>query len=118
MATALSGPAKRLQNELADVARNPLPPFLLRLGLEGASDPEADPDSDDDVTRWTAVMRGAPGSAYEHGRWQLAMRAPEGYPMKPPAVRFVTHVCHPNVDFKVRGALRISGMGASKTWEG
>ena len=105
MTTTGSGPAKRLQNELADIARNPLPPFLLRLGLEDVYDTDTGPDSDADVTRWTAVMRGAPGSAYEQGRWQLAVRAPEGYPMKPPAVRFITRICHPNVDFKVRGAL-------------
>lgn len=35
------------------------------------------------------------------GRWKLDIKIPETYPLAPPAVRFVTPVCHPNVNFKV-----------------
>jgi len=35
------------------------------------------------------------------GLWKLDIKIPETYPLAPPAVRFVTPVCHPNVNFKV-----------------
>ena len=66
-------------------------------------------------------MKGAPGSAYEEGVWKLDVRVPEGYPMKPPEVRFVTRCCHPNVGWKVclgfcfGGGVRMLVRGV---WEG
>ena len=92
---------KRLHAELAEVSKpGALPPFLLHLGPADGGDAPAE----DDLTRWTCVMRGGEGSgSYAHGCWRLVVRVHDGYPMKPPGVRFVTPVCHPNVDFKVRG---------------
>lgn len=34
------------------------------------------------------------------GLWQLDIRIPDAYPNSPPAIRFVTPICHPNVHFK------------------
>ena len=46
-------------------------------------------------------MKGPLHGAYENGCWKLDIQVPENYPMQPPAVRFVTRCCHPNVDVKV-----------------
>lgn len=38
------------------------------------------------------------------GCWKLDIVIPEQYPMVPPTVKFITPICHPNVNFKVRRA--------------
>jgi ubiquitin-conjugating enzyme E2 N len=37
-------------------------------------------------------------SPYEEGIFKLEIFLPEGYPMTPPKVRFLTKIYHPNVD--------------------
>lgn len=34
------------------------------------------------------------------GRWLLDIHIPNAYPLSPPSIRFITPICHPNVDFK------------------
>ena len=34
------------------------------------------------------------------GRWRLSVTLPPNYPLSPPNVKFITPICHPNVDFK------------------
>ena len=89
---------KRILAELAQLndGKDPLPPYILRLG------PSNEAGGGDDITRWTAVLKGpGGGSAYEDGVWRVDVRLPEGYPMKPPECRFVTRCCHPNVGWTV-----------------
>ncbi|KAF2834084.1 ubiquitin-conjugating enzyme [Patellaria atrata CBS 101060] len=82
-------PTKRLLNELQTYQHEPNG-ALLQLG----------PASDDELTHWTAVMKGVLGTAYEGGLWKLDIRIPPSYPHTPPEIRFVTPICHPNVHFK------------------
>ncbi|OCK79365.1 ubiquitin-conjugating enzyme [Lepidopterella palustris CBS 459.81] len=82
-------PTKRLLNELQTYQSDPND-ALVELG----------PVSDNELTHWTAVMKGVPGTAYEGGRWKLDIRIPSNYPNAPPEVKFVTRICHPNVNFK------------------
>ena len=65
--------------------------FLVSLG----------PVSDKELLTWEAILKGVPNTAYEHGVWKLSIRIPESYPLSPPNLRFVTPICHPNVQFKV-----------------
>jgi hypothetical protein len=82
---------KRLTRELTQSSASPLPPYLTHLS----------PVSDDNITHWTATLHGPPSTAYASGRWQLDINVPEEYPLKPPSVRFVTRIAHPNVNFTV-----------------
>ncbi|KAL1646263.1 hypothetical protein SLS61_007928 [Didymella pomorum] len=34
------------------------------------------------------------------GTWLLDIHIPSTYPNSPPSIRFITPICHPNVDFK------------------
>lgn len=101
-------PMKRLMTELQTYQSDPND-ALLELG-----------PTDDDVMHWRAVMKGVDGTAYEGmpysgalrrhpsymlitfqgGIWLLDIRIPSQYPLVAPTVRFVTPICHPNVDFK------------------
>lgn len=51
--------------------------------------------------RWGGESLGKRADRTPEGRWKLDIRIPETYPLAPPSVRFVTPVCHPNVNFKV-----------------
>ncbi|KAF2137494.1 uncharacterized protein K452DRAFT_257560 [Aplosporella prunicola CBS 121167] len=89
MAGRSQTPAKRLLVELQTYQTDPND-ALLHLG----------PVSDDELTRWTAVMKGPTGTPYENGRWLLTINIPPNYPLTAPIIKFVTPICHPNVHFK------------------
>jgi len=83
-----ASPIKRLMTELQTYQSDPND-ALLELGPQ-----------DDDVMHWQAVMKGVAGTAYEGGIWLLDIRIPAQYPLAAPTIRFITPICHPNVDFK------------------
>eukprot|EP00440_Ansanella_granifera_P061949 gb/GFBE01067165.1/.p1 GENE.gb/GFBE01067165.1/~~gb/GFBE01067165.1/.p1 ORF type:complete len:150 (+),score=37.90 gb/GFBE01067165.1/:1-450(+) len=43
-------------------------------------------------------MAGPDGTPYSGGVYNLELFLPEGYPMEPPKVRFLTKIYHPNID--------------------
>jgi len=88
MAGSSRGATKRLMTELQSYQKDPNAE-LLDLG-----------PADEDVMHWRAVMKGVEGTAYEGGTWLLDIHIPPSYPNSPPTIRFITPICHPNVDFK------------------
>ncbi|KAI9189393.1 Ubiquitin-conjugating enzyme E2 2 [Blastocladiella emersonii ATCC 22665] len=68
---------KRLQND---------PP----AGVSGAPNP-------DNIMTWNAVIFGPPETPFEDGTFKLVMEFDETYPNKPPKVKFVSKMFHPNV---------------------
>jgi len=51
----------------------------------------------DDIMSWTAVMFGPDDTPWEGGTFQLEVTFTEEFPTKPPHVRFVTKMFHPNI---------------------
>ena len=51
----------------------------------------------DNIMLWTAVIFGPDDTPWEGGTFNLVLEFSEEYPNKPPKVRFVSHVFHPNV---------------------
>jgi len=62
------------------------PPF----GVNGA--PE-----ENDIMKWTAVIFGPTDTPWEGGTFKLTLDFSEEYPNKPPKVKFVTKMFHPNI---------------------
>lgn len=79
---------KRIQSELktikTEIKENP---NILRV----------DCDSDNNITKWDAVIKGPKDTPYENGIYQLSLNFPSDFPFKPPRVNFITKVYHPNV---------------------
>ncbi|KAI9786705.1 MAG: hypothetical protein M1816_007846 [Peltula sp. TS41687] len=73
------------------------------------------PTSEADLSQWTATLLGPRGTPYEGGRWELAIRFPPNYPLHPPAVTFVTRICHPNVNFHT-GEICLDLLSADEAW--
>ncbi|KAN0063011.1 E2 ubiquitin-protein ligase peroxin 4 [Thecaphora frezii] len=51
-----------------------------------------------DLTEWTACLRGPQGGVYAGGLFNLHLTIPPTYPTKPPLVKFTTSIFHPNVN--------------------
>ncbi|CAF0748134.1 unnamed protein product [Adineta ricciae] len=53
--------------------------------------------SEENFFIWNAIICGPEDSIYESGAYQLQLTFSEDYPLRPPQVRFLTKVFHPNV---------------------
>ncbi|KAI4805795.1 hypothetical protein KUCAC02_010392 [Chaenocephalus aceratus] len=53
--------------------------------------------SENNIMAWNAVIFGPEGTPFEDGTFKLIVEFTEEYPNKPPTVRFVSKMFHPNV---------------------
>lgn len=60
--------------------------------------------SENDLTHLVGYFHGPPGTPYEHGVFKVDINIPNEYPFKPPVMRFVTKIYHPNIS-SVTGAI-------------
>ena len=74
----------RINKELQDLNANPLRGCFVEI-------------VGDNLCNWRAVVDGPQGSAYEGGRFELAISLPSNYPFRPPEVKFRTKIYHTNV---------------------
>ena len=51
----------------------------------------------EDLHKWHATLLGPAKTPYEDGLYLLSFHFPSDYPFKPPTVRFLTPIYHPNV---------------------
>jgi len=73
---------------------------LMRDFKRMSSDPPAGVSASpvaDNVMTWNAVIIGPADTPFEDGTFRLVMQFDEQYPNKPPVVRFVSRMFHPNV---------------------
>lgn len=61
-------------------------------------------NSENDLTHLTGVFKGPPGTPYEGGNFQVNIDVPNEYPFKPPQMKFITKIYHPNIS-SVTGAI-------------
>ena len=58
----------------------------------------AEPRGDEDLFNWVCTIKGPKGSFYEGGVFYLDMVIPQNYPFRPPIVKFLTKIYHPDVN--------------------
>ncbi|EGV65585.1 Ubiquitin-conjugating enzyme E2 1 [Yamadazyma tenuis] len=61
-------------------------------------------NNETDLTHLTGVFKGPPGTPYEGGNFQVDINVPSEYPFKPPQMKFITKIYHPNIS-SVTGAI-------------
>jgi ubiquitin-conjugating enzyme E2 T len=64
-----------------------------------------------------AEIVGAPETPYAGGVFRLCVTIPPEYPLKPPGVRFVTKIYHPNIDTQGRICLDTLNMPPKGAWK-
>lgn len=64
-----------------------------------------------------AEIRGAADTPYEGGVFRLEVVIPSEYPLKPPRVRFLTRIYHPNIDSQGRICLDSLNMPPKGAWK-
>ena len=53
-----------------------------------------------DILHWKATIIGPSQTALEGGIFKLDVKFPDNYPAKPPLIKFITKVYHPNINDK------------------
>lgn len=53
--------------------------------------------TENDIMMWNAVIFGPQDTPFEYGTFKLTLLFHEEYPNKPPRVRFVSNMFHPNI---------------------
>ena len=51
----------------------------------------------ENITHWEVTLPGPTQSPFEDGNFILDLQFPTDYPFKPPTIKFVTRVYHPNI---------------------
>ncbi|CAK9295884.1 unnamed protein product [Gordionus sp. m RMFG-2023] len=74
-----------LQKHLKEMLKNPEPGFSVGL------------DNDDNIYLWNVMIVGPPDTLYEGGFFKAQLQFPTEYPMKPPKMKFLCEMWHPNV---------------------
>ena len=78
--------ARRLEHHFRELEENPAP-FC-----------HAEPkDRQGNLSHWTGHIDGPDETPFAGGRFQLTIDFPSNYPFRPPQIRFVTPVFHPNI---------------------
>jgi ubiquitin-conjugating enzyme E2 D/E len=57
----------------------------------------ANPISETNIKKWEGTIIGPIGCPYEGGVFKLSIDIPNDYPFKPPTIKFLTKIYHPNI---------------------
>ena len=118
--SASSGSNKRLINEvtkLKALSNNPDASSMKFLLDRSPIDESSRTGSSSDVKAENIILgRILPTShVYCHHAFQTEMKLPADLPFKPPEVRFITPIYHPNVDEK--GKICVDLLNSSESWK-
>lgn len=53
---------------------------------------------DDDLCKWQILIEAPEDSVYAGGKFSVEFEFPSQYPFKPPTLKFLTRIYHPNID--------------------
>lgn len=75
-----------LKKQLKELDKNPVEGFSAGL------------IDDSDIFKWEVMVIGPPNTPYEGGFFKSHLTFPKDYPNKPPKLKFVSKIWHPNIN--------------------
>ena len=91
---------KRLHKEYTDLVKNGeefVKMFSASPKVQKTLNADGSIQEDLNFQTWSIVVYGQPETPYEGRKFMVAMDFPVEYPMKPPRVKFLTRIYHPNI---------------------
>eukprot|EP00128_Syssomonas_multiformis_P010627 Colp12_sorted_trinity150504_noHs@2040 len=82
---AVESSALLLRKQLNELNKHPVEGFSAGL------------KDDSDMYRWEVMIIGPPDTLYEGGFFKAELTFPVEYPLRPPKMKFITEIWHPNV---------------------
>ncbi|GAA6056362.1 hypothetical protein JCM3770_005967 [Rhodotorula araucariae] len=82
---ATSSAALQLTRQLHQLRKHPVEGFSAGLV------------DDDNVFEWEITIFGPPDTLYEGGFFRALLKFPDDFPLRPPKMRFLTEMWHPNI---------------------
>ncbi|CAF1067456.1 unnamed protein product [Adineta steineri] len=80
---------RRLTHHYVEIQKNP-PPLCY-------AEPK---DPSKDMIHWIGWIEGAEETPYTGGKFHLSIDFPSDFPFKPPRIKFLTPIYHPNISTK------------------
>lgn len=74
-----------LRKQLAELNKNPVEGFSAGL------------IDDNDIYKWEVLLIGPQDTLFEGGFFKVHLTFPSDYPLRPPKMKFITEIWHPNV---------------------
>ncbi|KAK4336823.1 hypothetical protein RND71_043944 [Anisodus tanguticus] len=75
-----------LRKQLNELKKNPVEGFSAGLV------------DDSDIYKWDVLLLGPPDTLYEGGLFKCCLTFPKDYPVRPPKLKFISDIWHPNID--------------------
>lgn len=69
---------------------------LARIEKESETEGVMASPNENDFYSWEALIFGPDNTVWEGGMFKLDIKFPEDYPSKPPKIKFLSYVFHPN----------------------
>jgi ubiquitin-conjugating enzyme E2 D/E len=73
--------------------------FTVHPTVRKVATPEGGVEDEKNYMQWEGTLFGQPDTPYEGGVFDISIVFPEKYPIKPPLIKFVTKIYHPNIKF-------------------
>jgi ubiquitin-conjugating enzyme (huntingtin interacting protein 2) len=86
-----SNRSRRIQKEIADIHNDPTCEIVV------------EPMHGDDMTHLKGSFRGPPDTPYTDGTYEIDIKIPPDYPFRPPVMKFITKIWHPNISSQTVG---------------
>jgi ubiquitin-conjugating enzyme (huntingtin interacting protein 2) len=81
-----SNRTRRLMKELTDIENDQISKVTAKPAGSG-----------NDIMHLVGSFLGPPGTPYEGGTYEIDITIPSDYPFRPPVMKFITKIWHPNV---------------------
>jgi ubiquitin-protein ligase len=90
---------KKLASDLRDsVSGDYAEQFIIEPRRYKVITSEGTIDEEQDLFHWNGTLIGPDDTPYKGGYFKIEITIPDTYPNKPPFIRFLTKIYHPNID--------------------